>query len=189
MYETLSKSPFFIGLNPRELEDLFSRISHTARSFSRGQTIAQRDDEVRNLVIVLEGSVKGEMVDFSGKILKIEEINVPHAVAPAFLFGERNRYPVDVVALEDCKLLFVSRSDVLRLLQSNTIILSNYLNAIASRAQFLTGKLWFLSFRTIKEKVAHYLLNLAKSQSKTTCLLYTSPSPRDRTRSRMPSSA
>ena len=35
---------------------------------------------------------------------------------------------------------------------------------------------------------AYYLLGLASRWSKD-CLLYTSPSPRDRTRSRMPSSA
>ena len=45
-------------------------------------------------------------------------------------------------------------------------------------------------FKIIKKQLAQ-LLTLSKSQSasKTTCLLYTSPSPRDRTRSRMPYSA
>ena len=38
--------------------------------------------------------------------------------------------------------------------------------------------------KTIETKEAHYF-----SRSRKACLLYTSPSPRDRTRSRMPSSA
>jgi len=40
--------------------------------------------------------------------------------------------------------------------------LANYLNAISNRAQFLSSKLWFLSFRTIREKVAQYLLSLTQ---------------------------
>lgn len=171
MYPVLSKSPMFRGLSPEEIKDLLSRIGHSVKSFSKGQTIAQREDEVRNLCIIIEGSVKGEMVDFSGKILKVEEMTAPMPIAHAFLFGERNRFPVDVIALEDCKILFVPKSDFMRLMQQNSTILGNYLNAISNRAQFLSSKLWFLSFKTIKEKIAHYLLNIARSESKTTIVL------------------
>ena len=171
MYEILSRSPFFIGVSPKELEELLSKVPFSVKSFSKGQTIAQREEEVRNLCIVLEGVVKGEMVDFSGKILKIEEIQAPRPIAHAFIFGEKNRFPVDVVAVNDVKILFISKPDMVRLLQINKVILNNYLNAISNRAQFLTNKLWFLSFKTIKEKVAHYLLNLSKSETRTSIVL------------------
>jgi len=171
MFEVLSHSPFFVGLKPQELEEIFSKISFSVKSFSKGQTIAQRDEEVKNLCIVVEGVVKGEMIDFSGKILKIEEIQAPQPLAHAVMFSNVNRFPVDVVALENCKILFIPKSDVLRLMQSNEIILSNFLKAVSNRAHFLTTKLWFLSFKTIKEKVAHYLLNISKSETKTTIFL------------------
>jgi CRP-like cAMP-binding protein len=87
------------------------------------------------------------------------------------MFSNSNKFPVDVVALVDCKILFIPKADVLRLLQSNVIILNNFLNAVSNRAHFLTNKLWFLSFKTIKEKVAHYLLSLAKSETRTTIIL------------------
>jgi CRP-like cAMP-binding protein len=170
MYQLISSSPFFRGLTPLEVESILNKISHSVKSFSKGQTIAQRDEEVKNLCIVVAGTVKGEMVDYSGKILKIEEMTAPQPIAHAFLFGERNRYPVDVIAVEDCKILFIPKPDVIRMLQQNDVILRNYLNAISNRAQFLSNKLWFLSFKTIKEKIAHYLLSLS-SESKTTITL------------------
>lgn len=162
MFLLLSKSPFFRGLPPEQIEELFSRIGYSVKSFSKGHLIAQREEEVRSLCIIIQGSVKGEMVDFTGKIVKIEEMHAPMPIAHAFLFGEKNFFPVDVVALEDVKILFVPKDEVVRMLQSNMVVLSNYLNAIANRAQFLSSKLWFLSFRTIKEKVAQYLLGLTK---------------------------
>lgn len=171
MYDIIPNSPFFRGLNSKEVESILSVISHSVKSFKKGQTIAQRDEEVKNLCIVIAGSVKGEMVDFSGKILKIEEMNAPQPIAHAFLFGDKNRYPVDVIALEDCKILFIPKTDVVRMLQQNDTILRNYLNAISNRAQFLSSKLWFLSFKTIKEKVAHYLLNLTHNESVKTIVL------------------
>lgn len=171
MYQKLSQSPMFRGLNPDEIKGILDRVGHSVKSFSKGQTIAQREDEVRNLCVVVEGSVKGEMVDFSGKILKIEEMYAPMPIAHAFLFGERNRFPVDVIALEDCKILFIPKPDFMRMMQQNVTILSNYLNAISNRAQFLSNKLWFLSFKTIKEKIAHYLLNISRSEVRTTIVL------------------
>lgn len=171
MFQILSNSPFFVGLNPQELEQIFNKISYSVKSFSKGQTIAQRDEEVKNLCIVVDGTVKGEMVDFTGKILKVEEISAPQPLAHAVMFSNMNRFPVDVVAITNCKILFIPRADVLNLMQSNEIILSNFLKAVSNRAHFLTTKLWFLSFKTIKEKVAHYLLTLAKSETKTTIIL------------------
>ncbi|RPH32099.1 MAG: Crp/Fnr family transcriptional regulator [Bacteroidales bacterium] len=171
MYNIISNSPFFRGLTPQEVEAILGKISHSIKSFSKGQTIAQRKEEVKNLCIVVVGSVKGEMVDFSGKILKIEEMFAPQPIAHAFLFGERNQFPVDVIALEDCKILFIPKPEVIRMLQQSDVILRNYLNAISNRAQFLSNKLWFLSFKTIKEKVSHYLLSLLQGDSNKTITL------------------
>ncbi len=171
MFQLLSNSPFFRGVSASELEQTFSRISYSVKSFSKGQTIAQRDEEIKSLCIVVEGAVKGEMVDFTGKILKVEEIQAPQPLAHAVMFSNANKFPVDVVALVDCKILFIPKADVLRLLQSNTIILNNFLNAVSNRAHFLTNKLWLMSFKTIKEKVANYLLTIAKSETKTTIML------------------
>ena len=171
MFQILSNSPLFIGLSAADLEVIFRKIAYSVKSFSKGKIIAQRNEEVKNMLIVVEGVVKGEMVDFSGKILKIEEIQAPQPLAHAVMFSQVNKFPVDVVALTSCKILFIPRSDVLRLMQNNEVILKNFLSAVSNRAHFLTTKLWFLSFKTIKEKVAHYLLNLCKSETRTTIIL------------------
>jgi CRP-like cAMP-binding protein len=126
------------------------------------QTIAIRDDEVQSLTIVLQGSVRGEMLDFSGKILKIEDIYAPRPISAAFLFGQNNRYPVDVISNEETMLLIIPKDSVLQLFQMSDVFLKNYLNAISNRAQFLSQRIWFLSFKTIKGKLAQYILNLAK---------------------------
>ena len=41
------------------------------------------------------------------------------------------------------------------------MVLTNYLNSISTRTQFLSQKISFLNFKTIKEKVAHFLLQKA----------------------------
>ena len=116
-------------------------------------------------MILLEGKLQGEMIDFAGNGLKIEELEPPQMVAAAFLYGPQSVFPVNLSALSDGKLLIIYKKDFTQLLSSDQRILSNYLNIVSGKAQFLSRKITFLSFKTIKEKVAYYLLHHIKSGS------------------------
>lgn len=158
MFKNLDKCLLFNGLTNEQISSLFYEIDFKEKSFDKNETIAYSDDEVRNLFIVVEGSVRGEMVDFSGKTIKIEDIDPPRMLAPAFLYGKNNRYPVDIVANKKSTILSISKPAFIKLLQLNEKILTNYLNSISNRAQFLSNKIRFLSFQTIKGKIAHFIL-------------------------------
>lgn len=162
MHNILSNSSIFKGVNPGEIIHILNIIRYQVKTYSAGQLIALTGETCRNLMIVIEGCVKGEMIDYSGKTIKIEDIEAPRAIASAFLFGRTNKYPVNIVANSNVKLLLIPKDSVLKLLQTNTRILNNYLNAISNRTHFLSNRIRFLSFKTIKGKIAHYILDLAK---------------------------
>ena len=88
-------------------------------------------------------------------------------MATAFLFGKENQFPVTVSANTEVEIVSVPKSEFVKLLQLNSLILNNYLNTISSRAQFLSQKLKFLSFKTIRQKIAHYLLEMAGDRLQT----------------------
>ncbi|MFA6402803.1 MAG: Crp/Fnr family transcriptional regulator [Salinivirgaceae bacterium] len=163
MYHHIANSPVFKGLTPDTIETLLKSVQFRIKNVNEQQVIAQREDECTNLILIVQGSVRGEMLDYSGKILKVEDIYAPRPIAAAFLFGQNNRYPVDVVSNEDTTLLVIPKDSVLKMFQQSDVFLKNYLNAISNRAQFLSQRIWFLSFKTIKEKLAQYILNLANA--------------------------
>jgi CRP-like cAMP-binding protein len=163
MFDLLSKSPLFAGVIAEELPGLISKVNYQIKRYQKGEVIALREDSCNHLMIVMMGSVKGEMLDFSGKTIKIEDIEAPRAIASAFLFGKINRFPVDVIANEEVQLLLIPKSSVIQLFSENQIFLNNYLNSISNRAQFLSNRLYFLSFKTIKGKLAQFILSLSKS--------------------------
>lgn len=160
-YTLLNMCPVFRGLTEDESRDILGRIHFQIKSFEKDEVVVLAGEEVKNLLIVLEGSVRGEMIDYSGKTVKIEDVEAPQPLASAFLFGKENRFPVTVTANVATRILAVPVPEFLKLLQLNATLLRNYLNSISSRAQFLSQKLHFLSFKTIKEKVAHFLLKQA----------------------------
>lgn len=161
LYQQLSQSPVFRGISPAEMENLLIDSQYQIKKFSKGDMLAFREDKCENLMIVLKGSVKGEMLDPSGKSIKIEDIMAPYPIASAFLFGQRNQFPVNVTANEEVEVFYISKNSVIELFQKNKVFLTNYLNSISNRSQFLANKLMFLNFKTIKGKLANYLLKLS----------------------------
>ena len=167
MFKSLSRSPIFKNIKPDEIPVLLSGVNYTLKKFKKGQVIALREEPCNNLMILVYGSVKGEMLDFSGKTVKIEDIAAPNTIASAFLFGTRNQLPVDIVAKEDVQLLFIPKSSVITLLKTHNTFLTNFLDVISDRSRFLSNRLYFLTFTTIKEKLAQYILSRAKPDKTT----------------------
>ena len=85
----------------------------------------------------------------------------PGAIASAFIYGKANQFPVNVMAVSDVELLLIGKSDFLKLLMRNDTLLVNFLNMISNRSQFLSEKIKFLNFKTIKGKLANYILQKA----------------------------
>jgi len=152
--------PVLKGVDPQRLKEVFSEVQFQVKKYSQGDFIADQGDEVRCLMILLKGSVRGEMTDFSGRMIKIEDIQAPKPIAGAFLFGHQNLYPVDIIANEHSVILKIFKDQFLKLLQLCPAVQLNYLNLISSKAQFLSNKIKFLSFKTLKGKIAHYILQL-----------------------------
>ncbi|WP_430816669.1 Crp/Fnr family transcriptional regulator [Carboxylicivirga sp. RSCT41] len=159
--EALTKCPLFKGIEYQELSQLLEKIPYQIKKYEKNHMIAQSGEECRSLMIMLKGSVKGEMIDFSGKAIKIEDIEPPKPLAIAFLFGENNTCPVNIVANNSAEIFHLPKKSVISLMQLSSAFLNNFMNMISSKTQFLSDKIRFLSFQTIRGKIAHYLLQLA----------------------------
>ncbi|MCL6101595.1 MAG: Crp/Fnr family transcriptional regulator [Bacteroidetes bacterium] len=162
MYKILLNSPLFKGLTEEELNRLFKKVSHQIRHFRSGEMLAQSGEEVGKAILLMEGRLQGEMVDFSGNSLKIEELGPPQMVAAAFLFGPQNKFPVFLSAKTEGKIMVIKKMEFTSMLSLEPRVMVNYINIISGKAQFLSGKITFLSLKTIKEKIAYYLLQRMK---------------------------
>ncbi len=164
MHTILTKCPLFQGLGGATIENILKDKEFSTADYSSGQLIAPRDTAYSGLMIILRGEVRGEVTDKKGRRSLVDRIAAPQLIAPAFLFGGYNRLPMDIVAETDVTILTLHRGLLFELMQDNIIILSNFIDIISDRANMLTRKIFYLSFRTVKEKVANYLLEQTKSQ-------------------------
>jgi len=160
-YSYLLKAPVFRGMDIAEIMSVISSTPYVIKRYRTGTMIFQSGEPVNSFVMVISGSVKGEMTDYSGRVLKIEEVREPGSVGAAFLFSSRSVFPVNVVAVTDAELLTIKKSDFLKFLKSDDRILQNFLGMISNNSLFLTEKIKFLNFKTIKGKLAQYFLQIS----------------------------
>lgn len=154
----LSQCPICNKIPADEQEHFIEQLHCLQKQYKKGDIIFRQGDLCKFLYLLTKGSVKTEMIAEDGSLLTIETIHAPRPLAPAFLFAENNRFPVDVTALEASELLLIPKESVMKLLATNESFLSNYMSFNAGRTQFLSNKLHILSVKTIKGKLAQYLL-------------------------------
>ncbi|MDF1558680.1 MAG: Crp/Fnr family transcriptional regulator [Bacteroidales bacterium] len=159
-FPILNRSPLFSGLTESEIETVIESVNYRSRFYHAGAVAVVAGEEISSVMIVLSGSVRGEMTDLTGKTIKIEDVHPPQALAAAFIYGREARYPVNVIANSDAELLIIGKAEFLTLMNNDRRLLLNYLTAVCTRALFLSDRLRFLSFRTIREKYAHYISSL-----------------------------
>lgn len=160
-YSILLNAHVFRGLTLEEVISAISVTPYRLRKFNPGTMISQSGDPVTSFMMVIRGMVKGEMIDYSGRIIKIEDVPAPGAVAAAFIFGNRNQFPVNVIAVSETELLLIDKPEFIKFLKCNDKILANFLDLISNRSQFLSEKIKFLNFKTIRGKLAQYILQSA----------------------------
>lgn len=153
--------PLFKGLQPEELNRLLDGKFHR-KSYEAGKVIAFQGDNYRSLLIVDQGTVRGEMINFAGDHIVIEEIASPRSIAPAILYATDNTLPVDVVAVTDTEIISIHRNDFTCMLQTEIKVLHNFMQSMSDRSKFLSDRIHMLRFGTIKSKLAGYLLEQAQ---------------------------
>ena len=133
-------------------------LQYSIRYHSKNELIFRQGDVCDALYILMNGSVKTEMITENGNLLGIEIIKAPRPLAPAFLFASNNHFPVDVTTLEDVEVLCIPKNEVMRLMSIQPDFMQKFMTHNANLTHFLTNRLQLLSIKTIKGKIAHFLL-------------------------------
>ena len=158
----LSACPVCSKIKIDDEEAFLDDLKCSIKAYSKNELIIRQGDVCDALYMLTLGSVKTEMITENGNILGIEIIKAPRPLAPAFVFSDNNRFPVDVTALEEVEIMKIPKTEIMRLMVTNPDFMSSFMTHNANRTQFLTNRLQLLSIKTIKGKLAHFLMENSK---------------------------
>ena len=159
----IKDTDLFLDLEIDEFNECLKNCNYKILNFKKGEYVAFRGDTVDGIYINLYGILVAEMLREDGNVKKIEELQKGKIIASAFIFGDKNKFPVDLVAKSEVQVLFIDKEEVIKVLTNNSKILKIFLDEISNKAQFLSKNLWeSLSNKTINQKLAEYIIKKEK---------------------------
>ena len=154
----LEKLSIFRGLSKEKILEIINYSDFKIKKFEKQETLSFRGDKINDIMIVLDGELRGEMQKFNGDTIIIDFLKQNDMIAPAFIFGINNDFPVDLIANTNSTILSLNKSSLITLLSENELLLTNFLNEVSNKSQLLSKRIWFnFVNKTIYEKVVAYI--------------------------------
>ena len=167
----LEENNFFNNLNHEEIQKLISNIGHSVKVYKKGEIIANEEDECNSLGFVLEGAVEIQRIYLSGKQIIVKRLSNGDVFGEALIFSKKSNYPSTVVAFSECNILYISKSDILKLCTMDERVLGNFMSVLSNKILMLNSKIKSIAFKSIKHKVINFILEQAKKQKSETIKL------------------
>ncbi len=159
--ETLARASLFAALSAAELAFLAERS--VARKFSSGEIVFSEGDPCAGMYVVESGHVRIFKTSPGGReqVLSIDGPGGSVAELPVFDGGS---YPASVSAVEDSTLLFIAKQDFHALCVAHPQVALKILRVIGARLRKLIGIIEELSFTTVRNRLAAFLVRMARHQ-------------------------
>lgn len=149
--------PLFAGADKDILNNFLLNAPHKISSFRKGDIVVMQDSPCRSLMLLCQGSLSARMTNSEGKEVTIEILHAPEILAPAFLYASENKFPVTLQAEEDIKIWSLSKDEFLRMMETDTRVLRNFLRNISDRSLFLSRKLNEFALQSLSTRIIGYL--------------------------------
>lgn len=157
LIDILSRTPIFQSCGKDALSRFLEDNHYRLRRKSSDVLISHMGDECSDVVMLIEGTVYTNMTGDDDKEVVIETIKGPLILAPAFIYGEDNRLPVNIIAKTDCTLLYIDKSSFLDLLSKDRNMMSAFIRILSDRCCRLTRRVHEDNLHSLKERVVEYL--------------------------------
>lgn len=162
MFDLLMELPLFRGVSAETMRNTVGQAKFHFLKYPKGETIITEGQPCTHITFVVSGAVRLTTANRNGRISVSQTLRAPDVVAPEFLFGRATNYPCTVFALEDTGILQVSKSDYVKILNSDPVFMFNYLNIISMNAQKSVTGLMSLSSGSLEERIAFWVLMLTQ---------------------------
>jgi CRP-like cAMP-binding protein len=149
----------FKGFNDNSIEEILSKIELTICDFSKDQYIAIEGDNCNSLGIVIAGEVEIKKIFASGKNVTLAKLSEGNIFGEVIVFSKMSKYPSTIVAASNVSILFISKQNIITLCSNNATLLNNFMGLLSNKILMLNKKLTNLSYDTLRQKIASFLLD------------------------------
>lgn len=162
--DVIAGTKLFQGLE----HDVFSQYcgKTSIRIAWKGEIVENEGDDCNGIGILIQGKLALQKYTSSGDFATISLMEEGEMYGEDLLFGTINQFPVTIEAVTNSKVLYIPKSVLIPLLQNNYFLNQNFIKILSDKVCSQNERISLLSQKTLRQKIAFYLLELYKKQIK-----------------------
>lgn len=116
------------------------------------------------LGILLNGLLEVQSLYPSGKSLTLNRLKPGEIFGEVILFSKSKKFPSTIEAIEESKIMFIKKSDLMNCLTNCNRFMENFLELLSDRLLMLNKKIKMLTMENIRQKIGDFLREEYKKQ-------------------------
>jgi CRP-like cAMP-binding protein len=132
------------------------------KTYTRNEVIFNEGQICKTIGLVIKGNVQINTYTLNEEY-NITNVNSGETFGETLLFTNNPHYLGDVISTKESQIAFINKSNLVYLLQHDTILLNNYLSIISNKGLANQKRVKVLVQKNIRDKIMFYLFNEAKT--------------------------
>lgn len=148
----VKKCVLFTSAQEQTVYSLFDKEKFTISSYKKNEDIFTREVYSKCLAVILSGAASVY------KNHTLMSILYPGAIfGMSVLFYDTGDFPTTVKAREDCRILFITKEQLVEIFRTDPITAQNYITVLSERIHYLNSKIESLTEQSPALKLLAYL--------------------------------
>lgn len=164
IYDQLLESDLFNGFKVVEIESMLNNLKYKINKYTKDEMIAVEGEEIKAVGIVLTGEININKIHQNGKQMQVKQMSCGDLIGHALVFSDINCYSSTLIANTSTKILFIPNNNIVSLCMVNQLFLNNFLRLISNQVVYLSDKIKFITYSTMRRKIINYILQEYKKQ-------------------------
>lgn len=156
--DALAKTTLFRGLERSTFQEYcyLTRL----RTYAKGEVVAAEGDICSGIGVIEKGRIAIQRYTSAGEFATISLLKPGDFFGEDLVFGSSTVYPFTLEAMSLSEVLFVNRETLNALIERSRVIRNNFMRILSDRVHEQNKRIALLSQKSIRQKIAYYLLDL-----------------------------
>lgn len=154
----LEKNELFNNVDKTKMLEILGNLKYSIVSYKKGEVIFQEEEICSAIGLIIDGTINIERIYPNGKSIVMSKFKDGDVFGEALLFSKVNKYPATVIALSDCKVLYLTKNEIIKLFSVENKLMENFMMLLSEKIIILNNKIRSISLKSVRQKVVDYIL-------------------------------
>ena len=152
----------FRGVNEESFEKIVASLDYTVRRFEKGETVYSDAAQTREIGFVIEGECRIVKERAEADAVYLNTMRSGSSFGILSVLNPDDEFPTAVVAAKACRVLFIPADAFIGIVKKYPTVAMNVISFLAQKINFLNKKVGTFSAKSVKEKVAEFILEKSR---------------------------